>query len=105
MYATDPSRSEPILLATGEPSIEVVRDLGHPDGADRVRYQGSLRDQNVHLAQLGHNLFGGMSLLAHCDPPSALTSHTSGRTTPLGADHRRSSGGLTKRLAGMDPKR
>jgi Ca2+-binding RTX toxin-like protein len=28
-----------------------------------------------------------MSLLAHCDPPSALTSQTSGRTTPLGTDH------------------
>src|SRR5215203_4319161 len=49
----------------------VVRDLGDPNRADRIRHRGSLRNQNVHLAQLGNNLFGGVSLLSHRDPPSA----------------------------------
>src|SRR3954471_1061574 len=64
----------------------MTTDLGDPDGADRVRHRGPLAAQNVYLAQLGHDLFGGVSLLTHSDPPSALTSHTSGWTTPTGAD-------------------
>src|SRR3954465_6594775 len=62
-------------------------DLGDPNRADRVRHRGSLRNQDIDLAQLRNDLFGGVSLLTHSDPPSALTSHTSGWTTPTGADH------------------
>src|SRR5215217_4100625 len=62
--------------------------LRDPDRADRVRNWGSLRDQDVHLAQLGNDLFGRVSLLAHRDPPW-LKSHTSGWTTPKGADQPR----------------
>src|SRR5215207_4789773 len=60
--------------------------LRDPNRADRVRNWGSLRDQDVHLAQLGNDLFGSVSLLAHRDPPW-LKSHPSGWTTPKGADH------------------
>src|SRR4051812_18372081 len=44
-------------------------DLGDPDGADCIRHRRALRDQDIHLAQLGYDLFGGVSLLAHRDPP------------------------------------
>src|SRR6185369_16009370 len=49
----------------------IVRDLGDPNRADRVRHWGSLCDQHIDLAQLGNDLFGGVSLLWHRDPPSA----------------------------------
>src|SRR5215210_2221554 len=49
----------------------MMTDLGDPNRADRIRHRGSLRDQDIHLAQLGNDLFGGVSLLAHRDPPSA----------------------------------
>src|SRR3954464_7673891 len=65
----------------------MTTDLGDPNRADRVRHRGSLRNQDIDLAQLRNDLFGGVSLLTHSDPPSALTSHTSGWTTPTGADH------------------
>src|SRR3954465_11753737 len=60
-------------------------DLGDPNRADRVRHRGALRNQDIDLAQLRNDLFGGVSLLTLSDPPSALTSHTSGWTTPTGA--------------------
>src|SRR4051812_31124085 len=39
--------------------------------SDRIRDRGSLRDQDIHLAQLRNDLFGGVSLLTHRDPPLA----------------------------------
>src|SRR4051812_264986 len=83
LHALDLARLQPaVLLAPA-----VIRDLGHPDGADRVRHRGSLCDQHIDLAQLGHDLFGGMSLLAHRDPPSACKPY-------FRADHFKGGGSL-----------
>src|SRR3954468_15028796 len=76
----------------------IIRDLGDADRADRVRHRGSLRNQDIDLAQLRNDLFGGVSLLTHSDPPSALTSHTSGWTTPTGADQCGTQRAVVRRL-------
>src|SRR5215210_940193 len=57
LHALDLVRLQPAVLLTPA----VVRDLGDPNRADRIRHRGSLRNQHVHLAQLGNNLFGGVS--------------------------------------------
>src|SRR4051794_24998075 len=49
--------------------LSITTDLGDADRAHRIRHRRALRDQHVHLAQLGNNLFGRVSLLAHRDPP------------------------------------
>src|SRR5215208_6123421 len=53
----------------GRRQLSITTDLGHPNRADRLRHRRALWDQHVHLAQLGHDLFGGVSLLSHSDPP------------------------------------
>src|SRR3712207_4776711 len=59
--------------------------LGDADQAHRIDDALPLRDQHVHLTQLGHNLLRLVSLPRHgTRPPSAPTSHTSGRTTSRG---------------------
>src|SRR3954467_578170 len=69
------------------PDDEWYSDLGDADRAHRIGHGGALRDQHIHLAQLGHALFGFVSLPRHgIRPSSALTSHTSGRTTSMGED-------------------
>src|SRR3954466_6851826 len=83
LHALDLVRLAAAILLTPA----VIRDLGHPDGADRLHHRGALRNQNIHLAQLGDNLFRLVSLRRHRSPPSARMSHTSGWTTPRGADH------------------
>src|SRR4051794_2966437 len=65
------------------PRLRRKDHLRDPKRAGRVRHWGSLRDQDIHMAQLGNDLFGGMSLLAHRDPPW-LKTHTSAWTTPRG---------------------
>jgi hypothetical protein len=45
-----PGGSDRSRLATGEPPIEVVRDLGDPDQADRLGHRRALRGQDVDLA-------------------------------------------------------
>src|SRR6185437_1506551 len=67
LHALDLVRLQAAVLLA--PSI--VRDLGDPNRADRVRHWGSLCDQHIDLAQLGNDLFGGVSLLWHRDPHSA----------------------------------
>src|SRR3954470_7307245 len=68
----------------------VVRDLGDADRAHRVRHALPLRNQHIHLAQLRNNLLRLVSFPRHrIRPSSALSSHTSGRTTSKGEDHDR----------------
>ena len=69
------------------PAPAVVGHLRHADGPDRVSHAPALRRQHVHLPQLGHDLLGLVPLLRHLGPPPART-HTSGRTTSVGEDHR-----------------
>ncbi|MFY9294035.1 MAG: hypothetical protein WAP03_25580, partial [Methylorubrum rhodinum] len=45
---------------------------------------------NIHLAQLGDNLFSRMLLPSHDDILHMAQSHTSGRTTFQGAGHKNS---------------
>src|SRR5918997_2495727 len=46
-------------------AVRLSAHFRHADRADRVRHAPTLRDQHVHLAQLGNNLFGLVSLPHH----------------------------------------
>src|SRR5215207_4329846 len=74
------------------PAARPSADLRDPNRADRVRHRGSLRDQHIDLAQLGNNLFGGVSLLAHRDPPSACKPY-------FRMDHSKGGGSLSAQRA------
>src|SRR3712207_1716150 len=81
----DQGKSKPTLVEKSE--VRPVATSVTPDCPDRIRHRGPLRDQHVHLAQLGDDLLGLVSLPRHgIRPPSAPTSHTSGGTTPSGQD-------------------
>src|SRR3954463_8354888 len=82
LHALDLIGLEPAVLLP--PAI--VRHLGHPDGADRIRHRGPLGNQHIDLAQLGDNLFRLVSLPRHGSVLLWLRSHTSGRTTSKGED-------------------
>ena len=73
MFATDPRRSEPNLLATGEPSIEIERHLSDSDGADGIGDGVPLREQDINLAQLGDDLLGLISPLTKWLRSDSLT--------------------------------
>src|SRR4029453_10672746 len=63
----------PVLLGL-EPAIllppAVVGHLGHADRAHRIGHALPLRDQDIHLAQLGDDLLGLVPLAWHRGPPS-----------------------------------
>src|SRR3712207_3223330 len=67
-------------------AVGIIRHLGHADRADRLRHGLPLRDQDVHLPQLGQGLLRPVLLARHLGPPPAQ-SHTSRRTTSKGEDH------------------
>jgi hypothetical protein len=63
-----------------------IRAAGMP-GADELMLR-ILRHQNIHLPQLGHSLLRPVLLARHLRS-SFPQSHTSGRTTSVGEDHKR----------------
>src|SRR5215212_3523874 len=79
-----PSAAPPARTSAPElPPPAVVCDLGHPDRPDRLRHGLPLRDQDIHLPQLGQGFLRPVLLARHLGPPPVRT-HTSGRTTSKG---------------------
>jgi hypothetical protein len=78
-------RRSPDEAVLGVPAV--VRDFRHRDGSNCFRDFAALRDQDIHLPQLGNDLFSRMLLPSHDGILHMAQSHTSGRIVFQGTGH------------------
>src|SRR5690606_23606477 len=71
----------------------VIRKLRHADQTDRFSDRTTLRQQNIDLAQLRHDLFGFVLLLGHSNVLLRLNSLLQGGPLFRGQTSDRPSGG------------
>jgi len=81
---------QPLHLVQLQPAVfmapPVLSHLGHPDLPDRVAHRRPLLNKDIHLPQLGDNLFRRVLLPWHVMVLLDAIRHTSSRTTSVGVD-------------------